>query len=349
MKSRWFRKHVIVLAALASCSALELGCQSFPVAPPPDSSIPRELKKVSLPPYVIEPPDILVIDAINVVPKPPFRITPLDVLVIQATPTLPNEPISGPIAVEPDGTVNLGPRYGSVMVDSLSLDEARTAIEKHMVQFVKDPKATVSLGQTHAAQQIRGEHLVSPDGTINLGSYGLIPVTGLTIPEAKAAIEQHLSQYLKKPEISLIVGGFNSKVYYIIFDGGGYGEPMYRLPVTGNETVLDALSQINGLPAVSSLKNIWVARPAPDHLCCDQVLPVDLCAITQRGETATNYQLLPGDRLHVKADALIKTDNVLAKIFAPIERIFGITLLGTETAKSIRFFNNPNGTGGGGF
>ena len=44
----------------------------------------------------------------------------------------------------------------------------------------------------------------------------------------------------------------NSKVYYIITDGAGSGEQVFRFPVTGSETVLDAISQIGGLPPVSS-------------------------------------------------------------------------------------------------
>jgi hypothetical protein len=40
------------------------------------------------------------------------------------------------------------------------------------------------------------------------------------------------------------------------------------------------------------------------------------------------------------ADPFITLDNTLAKIFSPIERVLGITLLGTTTVQS---FNN-NGT-----
>jgi polysaccharide export outer membrane protein len=317
--------------------------------------MPRELKKVSLPPYVIEPPDILLLDAVSVIPKPPYRIAPLDALLIQVPEALPTEPISGVFVVEPEGTVNLGLSYGSVRVTGLTLAEAKAAIEKQLAQTLKPEaaKASVSLAQSRGLQQIRGEHLVTPDGTITLGTYGSVYVTGLTIAEAKAAIEQHLSQFLEKPEISVSVGGYNSKVYYVLFEGGGYGEQMVRLPITGNETVLDAISQLNGLPAVASLKNIWVARPAPDDCAGEQILPVDWLAITSRGSTATNYQILPGDRVHVQADFLIATDNFLAKLFAPFERVFGVTLLGTQTVRQIKFFSTSNGgigaVGTGGF
>src|SRR5262249_18276970 len=157
--------------------------------------------------------------------------------------------------------------------------------------------------------QTSGQHLVRQDGTIDLGSYGCVMVAGLTLAQAKVAIERHLSQYLLEPELSIDVLAYNSKVYYVIFDGAGYGMSAYPFPTPGRETVLDAISQISGLPAVSSTRKIWVARPAPPNHPCMQILPVDWLAITQGGATTTNYQLFPGDRVYVQSDCFIKADN----------------------------------------
>jgi protein involved in polysaccharide export with SLBB domain len=318
---------------------------------PHDHDIPRELVKVSLPPYVIEPPDILLIDAVSVVPKPPHRIQPLDQLLIEASPALPTDPIQAIYTVEPDGRVNLGLAYGSVAVAGMTLEEARDAIQKHLNLILKDVKANVALAQSRGLQQIRGEHLVRPDGTVALGTYGSVYVTGMTLPEAKTAIEEHLGQFLLRPEIAIDVLAYNSKVYYVISDGGGFGEQVVRLPATGNETVLDALSQIGGLGAVSSKKHIWIARPAPAGAPCEQILPVNWAAIVEGGSTATNYQILPGDRVYVKADTLIATDNYISKITAPFERIFGFTLLGNAVVRTLQqgsgSFNNSGGFFGG--
>ena len=82
------------------------------------------------------------------------------------------------------------------------------------------------------------------------------------MPQARQRIEAHLSQMLRSPEVSVDVVGYNSKTYYIITEGAGFGDGVNRFPVTGNETVLDAISQINGLSQVSS-KKIWVCGPLP--------------------------------------------------------------------------------------
>jgi len=58
---------------------------------------------------------------------------------------------------------------------------------------------------------------------------------------------------------------------------------------------------------------------------------VDWRGITQDALTATNYQILPGDRIYIKADDLIALDNWLVKITTPVERVFGGILLGAGT------------------
>src|SRR5262249_13978927 len=216
---------------------------------------------------------------------------------------------------------------------------------------LKDFKVQVLLFQSRAMQQIRGEHLVHPDGIISLGTYGSVYVTGMTVPEAKAAIEEHLSQFLVKPEISLDILGFNSKVFYVVLDGAGFGQQLVRLPITGNETVLDALSQVNGLPYQAS-KHIWIARPAPANNggdCKDQILPVDWKSIVQCGQTATNYQVLPGDRIYVKADGLITLDNWLAKITNPMQRLFGTVIIGNTMVQDLHggAHGSSSSSGGG--
>jgi polysaccharide export outer membrane protein len=293
--------------------------------------IPRELCKAILPTYTIEPPDILMIDAIHVVPRPPYHLRTFDLLGIQVPGALSDTPINGTYPVEPGGMVNLGPPYGSVKVGDLTVEEAEKAVNEHLRSYLKEPGATVSLLEIAAKQQIAGEHLVGPDGTVTLGTYGSVSVVGLTIVGAKRAIEDYLSQFLEDPEVSVDVFGYNSRVYYVITQGAGLGDGVFRFPVTGNETVLDAISQVNGLEQVSS-KRIWLARPGRNSQGGDQILPIDWNAITQRGEVGTNYQILPGDRVFIAEDKLIALDTSLAKITAPLERIMGFSLLGAGTA-----------------
>jgi polysaccharide export outer membrane protein len=340
------------LAAAGVLVALTVGCHSVPWGKQPfePPAVPKELNKATLPDYRIEPPDILLIEAVRAIPRPPYKAEPLDVLFIHLAKPLPppDPPLTGLISVDPDGTIDLGAPYGGrVSVVGKTLTEIKAIIEEHLAKKLgfDKPNVTVSLSQGRGAQRISGPHLVRPDGTISLGTYGSVPVTGMTLAEARRAIEQHLSAYLLEPEVSVDVQNYNSKTYYVVLDGGGAGQTVVRLPVTGNETVIDAISQVNGLTAVSSQDRIWVSRPAPEGNC-HQVLPVDWKSVVECGDTATNYQLLPGDRVFVAAYPATAMDIRMARIFAPIERIFGIALLGSSTYTTFRNINQPFGNRG---
>jgi len=354
-----------VVWVVAILGTLCLGCHG-PQITPYSPELPRELAKVPLPDYVIEAPDILLIDALRVVPLPGQEIQPLDRLLVQFPTDVAalNEKdleslaktgrIVGDIfPVEPDGTINLGARYGKVSVAGRVLDKAREAVETRLKEvtakeLVDLGKFAVSLAESRGGQQIRGEHLVRQDGKVTLGVYGSVRVAGMTVEDAKLAIEAHLAQFLLKPEVSVDVAGFNSKVYYVVTDGAGSGEQVARLPITGQETVLDALSRINGLPPVAAKNRIWIARPGPPGQGPDQILPVDWTAIVRSGATATNYQIFPGDRLYVCAQPMLTFDNYLGKFIAPIERVFGIILLGNSTVRSLKGTSGTSGSGTGG-
>jgi polysaccharide export outer membrane protein len=313
--------------------------------PSGDRGLPTELAPVSHPPYMIEPPDILLINAIRMIPRGPYTAQPLDVLLIRVVGTVVDQPIKGAYTVSSDGTISLGFSYGTVRVAGLTLEAIQAAIrdQARRGRPTLNPQVAVAVGQYRTLQQVGGEHLVRQDGTIGLGTYGCVYVTGLTIPQAKLAIERHLSQLLVDPEISLDVFAYNCKVYYIFLDGGGYGQQVFRFPIVGKETVRDAINHIQGLPTVASKRHIWVARPAPTEHSCVQILPVDWRSITEGGTTTTNWQILPGDRIYVKADPLIAFDDMVAKVLAPIQRIMAVVFPGAETLEA--FHNNGNNNG----
>ncbi len=316
----------------------------------------RELNKVSLPEYSIEPPDILLIEATNSLRPANATLRPGEMLQLQVANTIPVDPLDDSVArdfksitglyqIQTNGQIDLGPVYGSISVNGLTLSETRRLIELQLKQILKSPQVMVSLVSDQAKQHVSGEHLVRPDGTVSLGVYGNVYVAGLTLSSAKRVIEQHLGDFIHGPEVTVDVLAYNSKVYYIVTDGAGAGEQVFRFPCTGNETVLDAMAQINGLPSVSSKKDIWIARPSPAGTGYDQRFDVDWDAIVQNGRTETNYQVLPGDRIYVKADDLVTFDTGIAKITAPFERILGFMLLGNGTVRALQ--RGRNATGGG--
>jgi polysaccharide export outer membrane protein len=276
---------------------------------------------------------MLVVEAIHVVPKSPYLLRTGDLIAINVLGTLPDAPISGAFPVQPGGMVNLGAPYGTVKVTKMTVEQAQAAILTALMAQTKEPVVTVSLVEMSGKQQIAGQHLVGPDGTVTLGSYGSVSVVGLTLAQSKEAIERHLSRELEDPVVAVDVFAYNSKVYYVITEGAGTGDGVTKFPITGNDTVLDALANINGTTEVSS-KKIWIARPVP-HSAELEILPVDWQGISAMAATATNYQLFPGDRVFVAEDSRVAFDTNLAKNLAPWERVMGFSTLGASTASRL--------------
>jgi polysaccharide biosynthesis/export protein len=343
--------------ALALCAAAAAGCTSpikhdfDPFAHAACYDVPRELQKATLPAYRVEPPDILLVEVAHNIRSPYDPIKAGEDLIIRAD--LPGENatqsaqntanlgvigltdyhvINGFYRVQADGSIDLGPIYGAVKVAGLTTGGARQVLADHVrtSSGIADVKASVSFSDVSGRQVISGEHLIRPDGQISLGIYGNLRVAGMTLDQVADVVTAHLRNYLTDPDVRVDVLGYNSKVFYVVTDGGGNGERVDRIPCTGNETVLDAVAQIQGLSDISS-KRVWVARPAPPGCAGSQVMMVDWRGITQDGLTATNYQVLPGDRIYIKADDLIALDNWLVKITTPVERVFGGILLGAGT------------------
>jgi RNA polymerase sigma factor (sigma-70 family) len=184
-------------------------------------------------------------------------------------------------------------------------DPLGKAVQPRPMNYVIEPPDVLSVDYagTDAGEPVKltGPRLVRPDGTIGLGQLGSVLVAGHTLAQARAALAKHLADRLdgfdeSRLRVELLAS--NSKYFYVISEGADGGQQVHRFPATGNETVLDALGQVKGTLIGLGKKRIYLGRQSTGG--SEQVLPIDGNAILQRGETATNYVLLPGDRLFIK-------------------------------------------------
>jgi polysaccharide biosynthesis/export protein len=280
----------------------------LPPAHPPEPNVPREFEKMTLPPYVVEPPDILL---------------------IQASPriTLRLQPIQGQHLVAPDGTVNLG-IYGKIRVAGMTLEQVADAVAARLLEIMPGLQRGIKSEQDEKGKEKSDSEESDIVWKKDFQRQGFNPLE------------------LIKRELQVDVLVYNSKFYYVITDGGGYGQQVYPIPIRGNETVLDALANVYGLPAVSNKRKVWVAR-ATRAGQPPKILPVNWLAVAKCGQSATNYQLFPGDRVYVDSSPFIKTDTFLSKLYSPILRTFGVTLLGASTVNTISS-GTSSGIGGAG-
>jgi protein involved in polysaccharide export with SLBB domain len=145
--------------------------------------------------------------------------------------------------------------------------------------------------------RLPGDQTVLPDGTVSLGRYGALVVSGKTVEQVQEEVRQAIAAQV--PDVGAIVVRVvvrQSKVFYVLGEVNAPGS----FPLSGRETVLDAILAAGGLTDRASRRGIILSRPThPD--CCRVVLPVCYDEIVQLGDTTTNYQIAPGDRVFVPA------------------------------------------------
>lgn len=149
--------------------------------------------------------------------------------------------------------------------------------------------------------RLPGDQPVLPDGTVNLGKYGQHVVTGKTVAEIEAIVKSAI-QTPKVGPITVRIVSRQSKVYYVL---GAVNSPGV-FTLNGRESVLDGIVAAGGLTDGASRNNIILARPSRP-CSCRTVLPVCYRDIVQLGDTTTNYQLAPGDRIYVPSRTLIES------------------------------------------
>lgn len=180
---------------------------------------------------------------------------------------------------------------------NLPRELARSVLPDHYLQ----PGDVLVIEPARLDSDVRlpADQRVMADGTVDLGAYGRVVVAGKTIEEAERLIESRILGD-NGEEIRISVRLVEpQQVYYVLGEVNSPG----AIPLVGSETVLDAILAAGGLTSRASHCDLMLVRPtAPPS--CRVTLPICYAAITQLGDTTTNYQLQPGDRVFVATRTL---------------------------------------------
>lgn len=159
---------------------------------------------------------------------------------------------------------------------------------------------------------IHGQHIVNPEGAVQLGPLGNVRIAGKTVADAAKAIEKRLEDAAPGSNFAVEVDvvKYNSRrVYVVVQQPNGHDNVMLYVfpgdPATTQTTVDKVLSQTSWPNPINFANaTITVRRPAGPYAEADeQTLNVKWNAATGRPTEETNRRLQPGDRLVVKVPA----------------------------------------------
>src|SRR5262249_61167301 len=163
------------------------------------------------------------------VSMPDYVIEPPDLLIVEVLEALPGRPVSGERLVRPDGKISLG-FYGEVYVAGLTIPEVKEKIILHLRKYVSDE--TLGILELDEEDQVKVDSNGKP-----------IPIKDLRDSD----------------RVFVDVTAYNSKNYYVLGDVLVPG----KLPITGNETVLDALNYAGGVLSTAAPPKLPLGRPPP--------------------------------------------------------------------------------------
>jgi polysaccharide biosynthesis/export protein len=133
---------------------------------------------------------------------------------------------------------------------------------------------------------------VRPDGKISLPLVGDMKASGLTLKMLQTQITKALEDYVRKPEVTVILQEANSHRFNLL---GEVARPGSYLLAT-NMTVLDALAAAGGFRDFAKVTRIYVLRKMPNG--SSERIPFNYKQAI-KGSRDMNLQLLPGDTIVV--------------------------------------------------
>ena len=103
-------------------------------------------------------------------------------------------------------------------------------------------------------EQLSREVLVRPDGKISLPLIQDIQAEGLTVPQLRQEITRKFDEHVNRPRVTIIVSQINS--YKVNVLGRVIRPGVY--PITGNTTLLEAISMAGGFSEWANKRKITV-------------------------------------------------------------------------------------------
>lgn len=144
-------------------------------------------------------------------------------------------------------------------------------------------------------KDLSGTVPVRPDGYISMPLIDRITASGKTPSELAHEIEQRLGDYLRAPQVNVIVTHFVGTLEeQIQVVGQGVLKPI-ALPYKRGTKVMDVVIQAGALSQYASLNRARIIRKGPDGK--ETEIRVRLGDLLNKGDTRQNEDMCPGDVL----------------------------------------------------
>ncbi|MBR9871237.1 MAG: sugar ABC transporter substrate-binding protein [Gammaproteobacteria bacterium] len=137
---------------------------------------------------------------------------------------------------------------------------------------------------------------VRPDGKISVPLVGDVQASGRTPEELASNIKASLAEYIREPQVSVVVTSMGSHEFTDRVRVTGAVRQPLSVPHRSGMTVLDVFLSAGGANEFASLNDAMLYRKLDGEIVA---IPVNVDDILSKGEVTTNYSMRPGDILTI--------------------------------------------------
>lgn len=135
---------------------------------------------------------------------------------------------------------------------------------------------------------------ISGNGTITFPLAGNLKLADLSVPEAESFLAEKLSEFLIKPQVTVLIKEYGNKQIYVLGEVKKPGS--IELPAERRLTVLEAITLAGGFTDLAAPDRTKVLRGAGST---SQSIQVEISRITKQGDKSADIYLEPNDTVFV--------------------------------------------------
>ncbi len=154
---------------------------------------------------------------------------------------------------------------------------------------------------------LTAEHMVDPQGNINMSLLGQVHVEGLTHNELIERLKEGLSEYLVDPKVQVTLGRFRSPKVHVL--GQVHRPGLHEIKL--GDKVMEAIAQAGSFTEAAYLEKATLTRKGSE-----EPISLNLRKLFYDNDMSKNLELKDGDTIYIPKDTTNKY-YVLGQVLRP--------------------------------
>jgi len=167
------------------------------------------------------------------------------------------------------------PQQEALLEQSL-LQNARD--QKHKLNYKIQPGDLIEITVYKEADMNRTAR-ISGNGTITFPLAGVLKLSELAVPEAESLLAERLSEFLVKPQVTVLIKEYGNKQVYVLGEVKKPGS--IQIPAERRLTILEAITMAGGFTELAAQDRTKVLRGAGDKTADIYLEPNDTVYVPQ--------------------------------------------------------------------